>query len=258
MRVNRWRLARRLVQLTVVLLLASPALGLSLFQGNLASASLAGLRLSDPLAALQVLLLTGGLALSLAAGVGLVLLFYLLVGGRTFCGWVCPVHLLTDLAERLPGSRHRPRWQPGWKWVSLGVALLLTLALRIPAFETLSPIGIVGRALSFGPGPELVLVGLLVAAELLLVRRLWCRSLCPLGALYAALGRISPLRVVYDAERCVHCGRCRQECFVPEVLAPPLEQGAAAVVSGECSRCGSCVGACPVGALSLRYRHPLR
>ena len=91
MRVNRWRLARRLVQTAVVLLLASPALGLSLFQGNLASASLAGLKLSDPLATLQVLLLTGGLALSLAGGAGLVLLFYSLVGGRTFCGRDCLV-----------------------------------------------------------------------------------------------------------------------------------------------------------------------
>lgn len=255
MRVKRWTVARRMVQLLALLLLASPALGWAFFQGNLASASLAGLRFSDPLAALQVLLLAGTLALPLLGGVALTGAFYLLFGGRSFCGWVCPVHLLTDLAGLWPGRVAR-RWCTGWKWAALGGTLVLTVLLGVPVFETLSPIGIAGRALSFGPGPELALLFLIVLAELTLVRRLWCRSLCPLGGLYALLGRVSPLGVNHDPAACVHCGRCQEVCFVPEVLGPPLSGAGRTVRSGECTRCGACIDSCPSAALAMAYRNP--
>lgn len=257
MRVKRWTAARRTAQVLVLLLLASPALGWTFFQGNLASASLAGLKLSDPLAALQLLLLTGAVAAPLLGGAALTAAFYLLFGGRSFCGWVCPVHLLTDLAELWPGRASR-RWRLSWKWAALGVMLVLTVLLGVPAFETLSPIGIVGRALSFGPGPELALLLLIVLLELTLVRRLWCRSLCPLGGLYALLGHASPLGVVYRRDACIHCGGCRRACFVPEVLDPPLAGADSTVRSGECTRCGACIDRCPPAALSMNYRNPFR
>lgn len=256
MTVNRWRLARRSVQLLTVVLLATPAMGWHFFEGTLGSASLLGLKLSDPLAALQILLLTGSLTLQVVLGVSTVVVFYWLLGGRSFCGWICPVHLLTDLTDRLPGRGSLKRWGNGWKWGSLAVMVILSLVLGLPAFETLSPIGISGRALSFGPGSEISVLVLIVLAELFLIRRVWCRSLCPLGAVYAGLGRISPLKVVYHSELCTHCGRCQQVCFVPEVLDPPLLQGAATVQSGECTRCAACIGDCPVNALVFGYRKP--
>lgn len=255
MRGKRWAVARRMVQLLVLLLLASPALGWTFFQGNLASAALSGLRFSDPLAALQVLLLTGVLTLPLLGGLALTGTFYLLAGGRSFCGWVCPVHLLTDLSGLLPGRVAR-RWRTGWKWAALAMTLILTVLLGVPAFETFSPIGITGRALCFGFGPELVLLLLIVLVELTLVQRLWCRSCCPLGGLYALLGRVSPLGVNYDQAACVHCGRCQQACFVPEVLSPPLSGADRTVRSGECTRCGACIDSCPSAALAMAYRNP--
>lgn len=257
MKVNRWTVARRLVQLAVVLLLASPALGWRVFQGNLASAALCGFKLSDPLAALQIVLLTGALAIPAVVGTGVVLAAYGLLGGRVFCGWVCPVHLLTDLTDLLPGSRRGEsplRWKQWW----LALALVLTIASGLPVFETISPIGIAGRGLGFGLAPELGLLVLIVLAELWLARRLWCRSLCPLGGLYALLGRLSPLAVAYRPERCTHCGRCRQVCFVPEVLDPLLESGCRRIQSGECSRCGACVGICPDKALGFGWRKPFQ
>lgn len=257
MRANRWTIARRVVQLAAVLLLASPALGWKLFSGNLDSASLGGLLLSDPLASLQLLLLTGGLALPLVIGTGTVLVFYGLLGGRSFCGWICPVGLLTDLADLLPGRRNRPGWRLSGKNLTLLLILALSLLLGIPAFETVSPIGIAGRSLSFGPGPELVVLGLIVVAELLLVRRLWCRSICPLGGFYALLGRLSPLAVGFRTERCSQCGRCREVCSVAEVLDPSLDRNVNRIHSGECSRCGACIGICPDDALHFTLRNPL-
>lgn len=255
MPVDRWSVVRRTVQVAVLLLLLSPWWSRAAFEGTLASAALFGLQLSDPLATLQVLLLTGTLTTALLVGCATVLIVYGLLGGRVFCGWVCPVHLLTDLGDLVPWTRRLPRWPLSGKYLALLLVFLLSLVFAVPAFETVSPIGIAVRSLTFGAGSGLVLLALIVAAEWLLVRRLWCRSLCPLGGLYALLGRVSPLKVAYAAALCIHCGRCRQVCFVPEVLAPCIDGGAARVCSGECSRCGACVGACPTAALSFNCCH---
>jgi len=256
MKVNRWTIARRLVQLAVVGLLLSPLWSRTVFEGNLAAGALFGLQLSDPLATLQVLLLTGSLTLALLAGTGIVLAVYGLLGGRVFCGWVCPVHLLTDLADLFPWTRRLPRWRLSGKFTALAVTAALTLAFGVPAFETLSPIGIASRALTFGVGPGLVLLVGIVLAESLLARRIWCRSLCPLGGLYALLGRVGLLAVAYRPERCTHCGLCRQTCFVPEVLEPALAGRALRVHAGDCTRCGACIGVCPEQALAFGFRKP--
>lgn len=251
MPVDRWSIARHTVQLAIIVLLLAPLWSRSVFEGTLASAALFGLRLSDPLATLQVLLLTGTAALPLLAGAALVAALYALLGGRVFCGWVCPLHLLTELAELAPTSRRLPRWPLHGKYLALLLTALLTVAFGAPAFETVSPIGIAVRSLTFGVGSGLLVLALLLAAETTVARRLWCRSLCPLGGLHAFLGRFGLVRVGYAATRCVHCGRCREVCCVPEVLSPALDQGVPRVASGECSRCGACVGNCPTRALTF-------
>ncbi len=256
MRVNRWTIGRRIVQLLVVALLATPAFGFAFFEGNLGSAALFGVWLSDPLATVQILVLTGALTTTLLVGTLVVLTVYGLLGGRVFCGWVCPVHLLTDLTDMLPWAKKRERINLRWKEIVLGLTLVLTLLLGLPVFETISPIGVAGRALTFGVSSSLVILVLIVLAELLLVRRVWCRSLCPLGGFYALLGRISPVAVAYRPERCTHCGRCESVCFVPEVLQPSLRESCKRVHAGDCSRCGACVGICPEGALKFGLRKP--
>ena len=42
--------------------------------------------------------------------------------------------------------------------------------------------------------------------------RLWCRHLCPLGALLGLSGRFAVLGRVVDAEKCIACGRCEKVC----------------------------------------------
>ena len=258
MKVNRWTIGRRIIQLLVLLLLATPAFGWSFFEGNLGAAAIAGLQLSDPLAALQILVLTGSLTTTMLTGTAIVVVFYGLLGGRTFCGWVCPVHLLTDLADMLPWPKRLSRWSLNWKLSALVVTAVVTIMLGVPAFETLSPIGIAARALTFGVSSSLVVLAMIVTAEIFLVRRIWCRSLCPLGGFYAQLERLAPLAVTYDTAKCTHCGECQRVCFVPEVLNPSLAEQVNKVHAGDCTRCGACVGICPDQALSFGIRKPIR
>ena len=85
---QRWLILRRLSQASILLLfLAGPWFGLWLVKGNLSSSlTLDVLPLTDPLLLLQTLV-TGHVPEATAfLGAALVTGFYLLVGGRVFCG----------------------------------------------------------------------------------------------------------------------------------------------------------------------------
>ena len=72
----RWKLLRRLVQLLVIFMLVSPALGYSFFSGTLISGELFGLSLTDPLAAIDHTLATRSIVPGILIGAFIVVVFY--------------------------------------------------------------------------------------------------------------------------------------------------------------------------------------
>lgn len=249
----KWFIARRIVQVAVIAVIASPLIGRSFFQGNLSAGKLSGIGLTDPLAFLQATLASRTFVASFLGSALLVGAFYLLIGGRTFCGWICPVYLVTELGDKIrrrlgTGGRKYPL--AGIRW-SLVATLGISLVAGIPAFEIVSPIGITTRAIMFKAWVPLLLVVGIVVIEIAVARRIWCRSLCPVGGFYSLLGRISPLKVGFTQQRCTGCGECSRVCPVEEVLVPALGGGSRQVVSGDCTRCGDCIDVCPTRALGV-------
>jgi ferredoxin-type protein NapH len=241
------------MQILVLALILSPLAGAGVFQGNLASALLFGVQLADPLAVLQVLLASRVAVPAFVGAALLVATAYFLAGGRTFCSWVCPVYLITELAGKLRGSsgENGLMLRLDLKSWALLLTLVVTFLTALPLFEILSPIGIVGRALVFGVNGSLLVLAVILLAEMFVARRVWCRSLCPAGGFYALMGSGSPVKVRYHRARCTGCGNCQKACPVAEVLAPSLTDGVPLVRSGECTRCGACIDCCPGGALSM-------
>jgi ferredoxin-type protein NapH len=197
----------------------------------------------------------------------LILAFYLVVGGRAYCSWVCPVNIITDVAH---WCRERLGLPPGWRphrhlrlWL-LGMSLVLAAATGGIAWELVNPVTLVQRALVFGMGFAWAIVIGVFVFDFMVSRRGWCGHLCPVGAFYGLLGQAALTRVAAHArEACTDCGDCFDVCPEPQVIAPALHGTGSStrlITSGDCTNCGRCIDVCPddVFKFSLRplYRPP--
>jgi ferredoxin len=191
-----------------------------------------------------------------------------LVVAKSFCSHICPVGLLSELLGRL-GIRLTgrtltpPRWIDiplrGLKFLLLGFfvwAIWFAMDPRAVEAFLASPYAKVVDAkmwLFFAPPDRLTIavLGVLVVGSVF-VRDLWCRYLCPYGALVGVLGRLAPLKVTRDPSLCTDCRSCTRVC--PARLPVHTMQRVASI---ECSSCQDCVVACPVkGCLAVRPPRP--
>lgn len=258
---NKW-LRRRWITLLVVNLLfvVSYYFDVQLLEGALTASRFVGFHMADLNSALQVMLAYKHVVLNLVIGTVTIFILWLLLGGRSFCSWVCPYHLLSEWAERIHlwlvakrviknHSFHR-----GVRFVFYIIFALLALLTGYTVFETISPTGILSRALIYGPGLGLVWVAVLLLFEVFVSRRAWCRYVCPIGITYGVVGVLSPLRVKFNITGCHHEGDCRKACLVPHVLditikgrSPDVE----VAVGADCTRCGMCIDICPTDSLKF-------
>ena len=96
-------------------------------------------------------------------GALIVLVFYLLVGGRAYCSWVCPVNIVTDTAhwarERL-GISSASRLSATTRYWIMAMSLVLSAATGLLVWEWINPVSMAHRGLIFGAGLAwLVLLG---------------------------------------------------------------------------------------------------
>lgn len=141
-----------------------------------------------------------------------------LVLGRFFCGWVCPMGSLMEFSDFLlslprkanPAAIHPlpqsflVRFPPALVVLGAVVVSVFTTTSLLPFFH---PNVWIVRILSHSV-LGLVFLGLVFLSSLF-GRRLWCVYLCPLGALYGVLSRVSFFRLrIEKCSRCGACGRC--------------------------------------------------
>lgn len=214
-----------------------------------------------------------------------VILVLIMVLGRVFCAWICPMPTLQRL---IPGVRRRKRKdaaqvsqevsvceptadKPAGKvrrvrfdsrfGVLLG-ALASAAIFGFPVFCLICPVGLtfatvllVMRLFAFGDVTwAVVVVPLVLLIEVVFLHK-WCGKFCPLGALISLVsGANRTLRPHVDDASClftskgVRCFACSKAC--PEhldVRRPQLSEEAL----GNCTKCRECADACPAKAISF-------
>lgn len=255
---HRFLLLRRLCQLTIVaLFMAGPTLGV--LKGNLSSSNLFDvIPMSDPLITLQTLSAGHLPEITALVGVAIVVVFYALISPRAFCGWVCPMNMVTDLAaflRRKLNIKTSYRWSSQLRYWLIPVLLIGSAVSGSVLWAWIDPVAALHRGLVFGFGASWVLVGLVFVLDLLLVEHGWCGHLCPLGATYGVIGRKSLLRVAaVRREDCTKCMDCYNVCPEPDVLRQPLKEGDKRVLDQNCISCGRCIDVCAEKVFEFQNR----
>ena len=262
---HRYLILRRISQMAILgLFLAGPLLGVWIVKGNIASSLTLGvLPLTDPLVLLQVFASGHVPETAAVIGAAIVFVFYLLVGGRTYCSWVCPVNIVTDAAEWLRcrlGVKGGAHFSDKTRYWMLGAILLLAAVSGSIAWELVNPVSMVYRGLVFGMGLAWGIVAAVFLLDLFVGRRAWCGHLCPVGAFYGLLGEGALLRVAAEKrEQCDDCMDCFAICPEHQVIKPALkgaDKGIGTVImSGHCTNCGRCIDVCArdVFAFTTRF-----
>ncbi len=198
---------------------------------------------------------------------GILMLFGLMFG-RMICGWLCPFGFIQDLIYKIktPKLKKSPvtRLLSFLKYVILIFFVFIvpiTYAIRdipLPAFcKYICPAGTLEGGILLLSNPFvnttffqslgylftwkfMLMVSILVGC--VFIFRLFCRFICPLGALYGLFNRFSVFGVKVDNSKCVDCGLCYSQCKVD----------IRKVGDQECISCGECVKVCPTQAISWK------
>jgi ferredoxin-type protein NapH len=254
MKPGKYLVLRRVSQLGILaLFLLGPLAGIWIVKGTLTySYTLDTLPLADPYVLAQSLLAGHSPEQKMLIGAALIAAFYLLVGGRVYCSWVCPMNMVTDAAawlrEKL-GLRMGSAMPRSLRYWILAMTLVLALATGTIAWELVNPVSMLHRGLVFGMGAAWAIVAAVFLLDLFVSPRAWCGHACPVGAFYSLIGRFSLLRVAaVRRAQCNDCMDCYAVCPEPQVITPALKgeaKGAGPVIlSPACTNCARCIDVC--------------
>ena len=198
--------------------------------------------------------------------VGIILL-YCIILGRTICGFLCPFGLIQDLLYKIKTPKlNKNKITRILSYLKYVILFVLVCAvpiiygmqnLALPGFcKYICPAGTLGGAMALLANPNndvfyemigslftwkfVILVLILVGS--VFIYRIFCRFLCPLGALYGFFNKLSILGIKVDKSKCNSCGACINHC----------KMDVKEVGDHECIMCGECKNVCHAGAINWK------
>ncbi|HPW60437.1 MAG TPA: 4Fe-4S binding protein, partial [Candidatus Rifleibacterium sp.] len=214
------------------------------------------------------------------------ILIFTALFGRVYCSVICPLGLVQDLMLRLrrligkTGYRTLPSLavlhaivaaMVGGTWLAgymLPTALLEPFAAggRIFAgvFQPLAAVLFKYKSSFFGDSVnwlgmasfkpfDVAGTAIVVTMTLLLFilcwrwGRVYCNSLCPVGAVLRMIAGHSMVKVVIDTEKCVSCGVCEKIC-----KAGCIDAATKTIDNSRCIACFNCLDSCRLSGILLK------
>ena len=185
------------------------------------------------------------------------------ITGVTVWEWVNPVSLMhRSLIFDLPDAIKPPidpaaenAAVPPPQLATIGNLQATPVAAAKPQVEARTVVlRILGAFASFAWGA----VAAVFLFDLLIAPRGWCGHVCPVGAAYHLIGRMSLLRVsARHSSRCNDCADCYAVCPEQHIIPIPLKgkDGATPLIlSSECTNCGRCIDVCSKDVFIFTHR----
>lgn len=184
----------------------------------------------------------------------IITLIIALIFRRSFCGLICPFGALQEffgiIGKKLFGKRFIMPEKADkplryLKYLVLLVTLYFawnTAGLWVNPYDPWAAYGHVSAGIE-----SLIdeyLIGLIILIVILigslLYDRFFCKYLCPMGAVYGMISKLSPAKITRNENTCVNCGMCNKNCPVNIKVSEQKE-----VKSAECINCQICILSCP-------------
>lgn len=230
--------------------------------------SIHGLCPYGALESLYSLVFGGAFIQKIFSGTFIVLVITLLIAlifRRSFCGLICPFGALQEFFGLLGKKIFKQRFTVPriidkplryLKYIILIITLYFawkTANLWVNPYDPWAAYGHITE------GVESLIEEYLIASIILIITiigsllydRFFCKYLCPMGAFYGIVSKLSPSKIVRNEDTCINCGLCNKNCPVNIKVSEQKE-----IKSSECINCQSCILSCPQnGTLSFKIKN---
>lgn len=187
--------------------------------------------------------------------------------GRFPCGWLCPFGFIQELFYKIHTTKiHIPKFMLCLKYVVLAVMVIVLPLLILDEFgfgqiwfcKWICPVGTLEAGIPLATLNAEIRnqlgflfnwkMGVLILFIIWMTfsKRPFCRTVCPLGAIFGPFNKTSIFRMVVNEDKCTLCNKCQKVCSVDiKIYESPN--------SPECIRCLKCINSCKPGAIEYEF-----
>lgn len=227
----------------------------------------------DPLLGITTLLANISIEKIFILSLLFVILTFLI--GRFFCGWICPMGTINHIFSKISPFKQFNNFDPKFykpKYIILLIIIIFSI-FKINLSGYFDPLSILVRSLGvfllpliaygydmnilseniknyifynilgrenfyYSQSTVIGLFFIIILFSNFFVKRLWCTTLCPLGALYGIIARYSIFKIKREEEKCSRCMKCSNDCMAN------AKPGSKDFSSSECMLLFNCIS-CP-------------
>lgn len=199
---------------------------------------------------------------------GTMILFFItfivaIIFRRSFCGLICPFGTIQEFFAKIGRLIFKKNYKINinidnylryFKYVILILTVFYawyTAGLWMAPYDPWSVYAHLSEGFTaiWTESPIGFIILIITVIGSIIYDRFFCKYLCPMGAFYGILGKISPFKVFRNKNICIACGKCSEVCPVNIDVANEDN-----VKSAECINCQICILNCPKeGALENRF-----